>query len=201
MKVRTLSESISNYDASLIMPPASPNKPTKFSNKMQQKRNTIAGRLLSIDSSSTLNTDPLSDLHCFSISFGSVTIREFRLIPGDNPSVTDKGPPLSIAWDHIKEESYDLPTYELLMKEEHRRPRSRFGLSPTTRVQRLRDQGNSKKEIRASARAADTAHKQREETMDESLTCGEGLPGIWGNNFEYERRKCLKRVWMAAAVR
>ena len=85
MKVRTLSESISNYDASLIMPPASSNKPTKFSNKMQQKRNMIAGRLLSIDSSSTLNTDPLSDLHCFSISFGSVTIREFRLIPGDNP--------------------------------------------------------------------------------------------------------------------
>ena len=85
--------------------------------------------------------------------------------------MTDKGPPLSIAWDHIIEESYDLRTYERFRKMEHRRPRS-LRLSPSMRVEHLLQQGHTWKEIRASERAADKVRKQRERTMDESSTRG-----------------------------
>jgi len=84
MKKRTLKDSISSNDDLTSISSASPTG-TKFSNELQRKRKIIAKRLSRHGSNTTLETDSVSDRGIVSISFGLVSIREFRVIPGDNP--------------------------------------------------------------------------------------------------------------------
>eukprot|EP00594_Rhizosolenia_setigera_P018778 CAMPEP_0178963434 /NCGR_PEP_ID=MMETSP0789-20121207/15023_1 /TAXON_ID=3005 /ORGANISM="Rhizosolenia setigera, Strain CCMP 1694" /LENGTH=297 /DNA_ID=CAMNT_0020647905 /DNA_START=18 /DNA_END=911 /DNA_ORIENTATION=- len=45
------------------------------------------------------------------VSFSSLSVREYDLVLGDNPSVS-RGPPTSLSWNHKNEASIDLEKYE-----------------------------------------------------------------------------------------
>lgn len=47
----------------------------------------------------------------FALAYNSVTVREYPMVPGDNPAVS-RGVPLSIDWEHQWEGSFLLDTYE-----------------------------------------------------------------------------------------
>ena len=83
MRVKTLDDSI-NDDNSTV-------SSGKFTNKMKWKRRMIQRRL-SLGDSGGFSSSGISrgstdatDRDLFSISFGNVSIREYPLIPGDNP--------------------------------------------------------------------------------------------------------------------
>lgn len=97
-----------------------------------------------------------------SVRFKSVQIREHGLMPTINPSVTS-GPALGLAWEYN-----DLPTYSLQSYEQTRptrRTRAEFQMPQSVRVEILRQEGFSRKEIQETVRAINIARKQRRATV------------------------------------
>ena len=69
-----------------------------------------------------------------SVSFGEVQLREFVRVVGDNPCVSDRGPPLSIGWAYYEHSSLPLDEYERQQVRHGHRQKS-FGGSKTMRTE------------------------------------------------------------------
>lgn len=67
------------------------------------KESTIS----SSSSSSLLNKNKKK-----SVTFGSVSVREYAIVLGDNPSVS-RGAPISLGWDYFSTSMIDLDEYEI----------------------------------------------------------------------------------------
>jgi hypothetical protein len=95
--------------------------------------------------------------------FHTVTIREYSIIPGDNPSVS-KGVPLTIDWDHQWERTCDLDAYE--KNKQAPRRQIEMKMPPEIRSELLRKNGHSWKDIQASIKMANIARRQRTKTIE-----------------------------------
>ena len=82
--------------------------------------------------------------------------------------VSGKGPPLTLAWDPIEEERYDIDSYEKMRTIHYPRRRRVQILSPLMRESRLLKSGNKRSDIRASTRAANKLRKQRNSSLRSS---------------------------------
>ena len=98
----------------------------------------------------------------FALAYNSVTVREYPMVPGDNPAVT-RGVPLSIDWEHQWEESFLLDTYEA-----QKTPRSQLEMRVPAEVrsQLLRQNGHSWKDIQACIKIANITRRQRMKTIE-----------------------------------
>lgn len=115
----------------------------------------------SVQDATTLKSSPKQKSASF-VKYNSVTIREYSIIPGDNPSVS-KGVPLAIDWDHQWERTFDLDAYE-----KGRKPRHQIEMKVPAelRSELLRKNGHSWKDIQASIKMANIARRQRTKTIE-----------------------------------
>lgn len=97
------------------------------------------------------------------MSFSVLEIREYGIIPGDNPGVTC-GCPLSIGWEYDGVYCFSIEEYE----EQRAKPRSMTELRIPSRVRedKLREVGFSRKEIQEGTKHATIARLQRRRTSE-----------------------------------
>ena len=118
--------------------------------------------------------------------WGSVQIREYNRIVGDNPGVS-VGPPLTLDWDYYEHEPIGLTDYE-----ETRQKRKNFWrlrLSSVTRRNMLKNVfGISDEEIAAAEKGIEVIRKKRELTAKQSK-----LSTSVETAFQSARRKIRKR--------
>ena len=111
------------------------------------------------------------------IKFGKISIREYELLPGDNPSVST-GPPIQLGWGSI--EHYDGSVDEFESKRNgQRRMYTQLRIPETIRRQMLELFGHSKQEIDYCTRQALVVRKKRLR----SLATSEAFPHL-EENFE-----------------
>ena len=98
----------------------------------------------------------------FALAYNSVTVREYPMVPGDNPAVS-RGVPLSIDWEHQWEGSFLLDTYEA-----QKVPRSQLEMRVPAEVrsQLLCQNGHSWKDIQACIKIANITRRQRMKTIE-----------------------------------
>ena len=96
------------------------------------------------------------------VSYGHITIREYSMIPGDNPSVS-RGVPLSLDWQHFWEGSFPVDTYESVKTEPRHHLEMRVPAEVRAKI--LRDSGSNWKEIQSSIRAANITRRDRLNTL------------------------------------
>ena len=98
-----------------------------------------------------------------SVSFRNITIREYPMIIGDNPSVSS-GPPLTVAWDFDELGTIPLNDYE------HHRPIRRSAEQMTIpkmeRLKILEGSGHSRSEIEKVVKDVNIARSQRIQTRN-----------------------------------
>ena len=73
-----------------------------------------------------------------SVSFGTISVREYARILGDNPSAS-AGPPISLSWDYISFPPQKVDSYESLFSSDDRRTKLQMLMHPNTRRKMLRD--------------------------------------------------------------
>jgi hypothetical protein len=95
------------------------------------------------------------------VSFGSVRVREYIRIVGDNPEVK-VGPPISIGWDYMEREDQTLEEYEA----SKRGGKRRLLLSSITRKNLLHNVfGIAEEEIRDAEKEIQKIRRQRAQTV------------------------------------
>ena len=121
------------------------------------------------------------------VSFDSVNIREYSLIPGDNPSVSE-GTPLSLGWEHCERYKSALDPYESF-RDGRRRTTAQMKIPSKIRKSMLLHHGHSPREVEEAAREASKSRMQREYTVRvvaKSLPRTGGTPNkvsLFGNLF------------------
>eukprot|EP00540_Astrosyne_radiata_P017902 CAMPEP_0116834148 /NCGR_PEP_ID=MMETSP0418-20121206/6831_1 /TAXON_ID=1158023 /ORGANISM="Astrosyne radiata, Strain 13vi08-1A" /LENGTH=346 /DNA_ID=CAMNT_0004463677 /DNA_START=27 /DNA_END=1067 /DNA_ORIENTATION=+ len=90
------------------------------------------------------------------VSFSDLTIREYPLSLGDNPSCA-LGPPVSMSWDHIHEETMDMEEYE----SQRQKRRTRLWMSGRVRRALLLGQGYSPSQMQAAMKQVRKIRFQR----------------------------------------
>jgi len=164
MIVRTLHESI-NGGASVLVK----KKRRRLRLKFTIERSTSTS--LRINKCSSLKRSII-------VQFSLVTIREYHVIPGDNPSVS-AGPPLTLDWEPANTFSIDIKIFE-----EYRYGRRRHKLQmimpPDVRVSFLLEQEHT---IHSIVRATNDAASIRENRLQtlaslEKVQAKENIPNI-----------------------
>lgn len=103
-----------------------------------------------------------------SVSFNSLTVREYDLTLGDHPS-SASGPPVQLDWEHKTESVVDLNTYE--QERQPRKTRRQLKMSFTEREEILQSKGYSMEELKNAWMESLKIRQQRYETiMTGSLT-------------------------------
>lgn len=137
------------------------------------------------------------------VKFNTVTIREFEVIPGLNPSAIG-GTPIEIGWRHMQDKELSFEPYESSRAGE-RRLVSQMRMPPQTRVERLLEHGFSMKEINRYKRESQKGRMERAETA-ESIKCGrfkteeknerikKGVKNLLGNTRKKEFEEIMKRM-------
>lgn len=154
MKVRTLNESLvprteQQRDAARI--------------RRKLRRSSLNSDICSTDSESS-----------FSVSFDTVEVREYPIILGDNPAVSE-GPPLTIDWDYDNVDEFGLDEYETTRPP--RRGTVEMNIPANIRVDCLKRCGFSTKEIFKRVKEVKLVRRARLQTttmlyrsdMDEKL--------------------------------
>jgi len=112
------------------------------------------------------------------VRFGSIQVREYPQILGDNPACTD-GPSLSIGWEYQQLPSLSVNQFE---KIRCRRINKRgLLLSRKTREGRLRSMGYSQHEIASAVRSGNKIRTQRQQSVhaaQDMLACKTGVSWI-----------------------
>lgn len=101
------------------------------------------------------------------LSFASISIREYPVLIGDNPSVSE-GVPLTIGWEHETETDYGLDDYE----SEHRaepKPLSDMKFSPEERTEIAKNLGYSETKIEKIAHQVKYSTLTRKKKMVKTL--------------------------------
>ena len=149
MKVKTLKES--------LIQGASAEVKRKRRNLNRRMNHILRSKNITSSNTSTTASSSLSGA-TYSVSFDSIFIREYPLLPGDNPSITD-GPPMTFGWIHEDEYSYPINEYELYRLDDRRVP-SQMRVPRAVRFQRLLDHGNSQSDIKKSIKSVNQLKSQ-----------------------------------------
>lgn len=96
------------------------------------------------------------------VTFSTISIREFPLVPGDNPSVS-RGPPICFAWDFVGENNFDLYDYESVRGT--RRTQIQMKIPAQIRSKLLLDNGHRWRDIQSSIKAANISRRQRQQSI------------------------------------
>lgn len=97
------------------------------------------------------------------VRFGSLHVREFPIICGDNPGGTS-GPPLSIDWKFASETLVDMEEFE--QNREPRRNASEMCIPGSIRTQMLKDAGYSRRQIQELEKPINVVRAQRRRTLE-----------------------------------
>lgn len=138
-----------------------------------------------------ISTSSISTADLSVVSFDSVSIREYSLVPGDNPSVSG-GPPISLGWDHCERYASALDPYESF-REGKRRTSAQMKIPTKIRKNMLLQHGHTQRELEDATRGATKSRLQREYTVkvvSKSLMKNGKLKNVtniplmslWGNN-------------------
>lgn len=98
------------------------------------------------------------------VSFDAVHIRQYPVMPGDNPCVCD-GPPLTIGWKHFAVFSTKVDNYER-HREKKRRATAQMKIPAYIRKYLLLDQGFTEKAIDEATEKAATIRRGRFRTLE-----------------------------------
>lgn len=98
-----------------------------------------------------------------SVSFRNISIREYPMIVGDNPSVSS-GPPLTIAWDF--DELGTIPLEEYENHRPARRSADQMTIPKMERLKILENTGISRSEIEKVVKEVNIARTQRLQTRN-----------------------------------
>lgn len=125
----------------------------------------------SILKSSSIYNNSSSDILCDSpapikpsTSFSTLEIREYPITLGDNPGGAH-GPPISLDWKHNKRLTRVIALEDYEEKRSQRRSRQEMHMAGDIRMWRLRENGNSIKEISKASSAADSVRRQRRKSI------------------------------------
>jgi len=184
MKVRTLNESIQ--------------KQTKDQRDSARFRRNLRSAGLSGDDEvdmSTFHTDRV-----LTVKFNTVKVREYPIILGDNPSVSE-GPPLSIDWIYIDVDEFDVEEYETTRPS--RRGTPEMNIPASIRIDTLKRSGFTTKDIFQRVKEVKAVKQGRLETttmlyrseMNESI---EKAKRGFSNFFTNKKKK--ERVLMQASM-
>lgn len=99
----------------------------------------------------------------FSVRFGTVVVREYPIILGDNPGAS-AGPPLSIDWQHNAEYTIDMDVFEEQRPE--RREMAELRMPSDVRSSILHNAGYSRKEIVELLRPINISRRERRTTAN-----------------------------------
>lgn len=99
------------------------------------------------------------------VRFDTITIREYPIMPGDNPGCL-RGPPLTIDWNHQREFEAAVDDYE--QERPPRRTASEICMPPGVRHMMLKDSGYATSEIQMYTKRATLIRKGRKRTVDMS---------------------------------
>jgi hypothetical protein len=137
------------------------------------------------------------------IRFTTVTIREYPVTIGDNPT-SRSGPPLTIEWKYDAEQTLDLVDYEDQLPGP-RRVGPEMLVPPSIRVDRLRQAGMSRAEIVKFSRPVNIARRQRQRTyetlhMQPLQACGEKVARNVLNLLTLGERKRNERKFLEPYV-
>lgn len=99
------------------------------------------------------------------ISFNEVEVRSYPITAGDHPCVTS-GPPLTLQWDAVDQQTIDLDNYESTRPQY--RSREQMYMPANVRVEALRSEGHARSIIEGSAEKAKEGKKQRKQTRRRS---------------------------------
>lgn len=99
------------------------------------------------------------------VRFASLTVREYEVTPGDNPSCS-KGPPVSLGWAYNESGSLSIDCYEAHVQES-RRTREQIKLPWFYREMMLQEFGYSDHEIQHSVWEKERIRQQRMQTLTE----------------------------------
>lgn len=97
------------------------------------------------------------------VSFGEIEIREYGIIPGDNPGGL-AGAPLTMEWDSFSCVTIELARYEDI-RQQHRREPSELVIPASYRSTLLIGLSFSREEIRSASKKASIGRKQRHSTL------------------------------------
>ena len=152
-----------------------------------------------IDSSNSSNSSPAKTSRR-KVGFGKITIREYPMIVGDNPSVR-KGVPISIDWEHLSEDFLDVSQYEELRKDSRRTSMDELLMRPFYRDDMLRKLGFSKLDRQVAAKHATITRNKRKQTMASKcpiarLECIETIQRVLVNILTFGSRRSKERAYM-----
>jgi hypothetical protein len=98
-----------------------------------------------------------------SVYFGSITILEFPIVLGENPSCSS-GVPIQIGWKPVERNTFDIAMYDYL-RESQRRPRKSLRISIANRALLLMQAGYSIDQIVDAVMKVQVIQKQRTESL------------------------------------
>jgi len=167
MTVRTLDESLNGCTVA---------KMRKLRRKVQVKFKTTAvqssdetladtsicsgdGSFFSQGSQSTA----MSALEGISLTFNEVMIREYEVVPGCNPCISE-GPPVELGWQHTEAVTHSLDLYEKIRPSDSRRLQCQMRMPQRIREELLILHGSNPKEIKTAMKSALITKKQRAST-------------------------------------
>ena len=97
----------------------------------------------------------------YEVAFDTITVREYGMILGDNPSCS-YGPPVQLDWEYFERPAEDLDVYEEARGE--RRKLQQLGISYYRRKYLLSKAGHSLRELKERTRQINITKRQRSTT-------------------------------------
>jgi hypothetical protein len=97
----------------------------------------------------------------YEVAFDTVTVREYGMILGDNPSCS-YGPPVQLDWEYFERPVEDLDIYEEARGD--RRKLQQLGISYYRRKYLLSKAGHSRRELKDCTRQINITKRQRSTT-------------------------------------
>lgn len=101
------------------------------------------------------------------VRFSTITVREYPRILGDN--ITVRGPPISMSWNHSGEKVYDLNDYDLMAcggEDGTRRLQAELKMPSIHRIDLLRNDGYTWKEIQEATKQSTLTRNRRKRTLE-----------------------------------
>ncbi len=165
MKVRTLHESLNSIRKNIMGRwSLSRSMTNKKDDEEEDLKNSLSDTTHSTCSStcSSTSSEPKKRTRAL-VTFQDVEVREYELVPGLNPSITDLGPPVELGWKSTEAVIYSLDQFEKV-RCDFRCDRNLLRMPACVRKDLLLIHRNDRDSIRRATEEAYRTNRQRAET-------------------------------------